>query len=362
MKIAFCGDIMPGGVLPYQEEYVSNEILNVLNSADFRVGTLECAIGDTFPFDKEKMGPKGWKNIVYAHEKDFDRIKELKFDLVTLANNHIFDLGYDGLRNTIKLLKESGICYCGAGNNKREASRPCVVNIDDKKYAFIGCCFRGLPPWSVEEATESRPGIFLTDGDEICALIEKTKRSVDYVIILPHWGTEYDYMPPKKCYELAKRMVESGADAIIGSHTHIMNPRMTYKKRPIYFSLGNFLFPDFCLQVPRPIVYPETVDEVYNMPIVYNYPRSISEPTRVVWREPSRIGIIALLGFDNGKEIENKYHLTLLNDRNILHLLKSSKCIKEQMRLGLMGNSFISQLYYFAKRALNSRYNIFRRR
>ena len=108
---------MPGGVLPYQQEYASKAVRALLRSADYRVGTLECAIGDNLPFDENKMGPNGWKNIVYAREVDLQRVVDLNFNLVSLANNHIFDLGIEGLRNTIRLLREKGIKFCGAGEN-----------------------------------------------------------------------------------------------------------------------------------------------------------------------------------------------------------------------------------------------------
>ena len=94
---------MPGGVLPYQENYVRENIISYMKSFDLRIGTLECAIGNNMEYDQSKMDAE--KNIIYARDEDFYRVKELGIDVVSLANNHIYDLGEAGLRNTIELLK-----------------------------------------------------------------------------------------------------------------------------------------------------------------------------------------------------------------------------------------------------------------
>ena len=358
MIIAFCGDIMPGGVLPYQQEYASKAVRALLRSADYRVGTLECAIGDNLPFDENKMGPNGWKNIVYAREVDLQRVVDLNFNLVSLANNHIFDLGIEGLRNTIRLLREKGIKFCGAGENIEDALKPCYVDIDGLRYAFIGCCFKGLPPWYVEAADNKKPGIFLADEGSICNVLRKAKAQSDYVIVLPHWGTEYDYVPPRGCVKLAKVMIDAGADAIFGSHTHIMNPKLTYKGKPIYFSLGNFLFSDFCLQVPRPIYYPQTREEVYRLPVVINYPNFIEEPKRVVWSKSSRRGVITILQIN--ERINATCWFTYLNEENVITLYTGFYHYREKVRMWWFGLCNNSTIYHFIIRAYNSRYNIFR--
>ena len=361
MRILFCGDIMPGGVLSYQDQFVSNKVLDLLSSVDFRVGTLECAIGDDIPFDERKMSLEGGKNIVYAREEDFERVKQLNINLVTLANNHVFDLGVDGLINTIKLLDEKGIAYCGAGRNISEASKPCLVELDGKIFAFIGCCFKGLPPKTIELATFDKPGVFQTDEKEICQIISQLKQEADYVIILPHWGVEYSYVPPKKCYNLAKQMIDAGADAVIGSHTHIMNPRMTYKEKPVFFSMGNFLFPDFCLQAPRPIDYPKSREIVYSLPIVYNYPKQVSHAVRVVWKKSSRIGVVPILDFSDTNQITNVCSFTVLDRNNVLQLLGIWGRMNETLKMAFVGNkmgALTCQIYVKLKQ-IYSKFKIF---
>ena len=102
VKILAVGDIMPGGVLPYQDKYITSDLLKYMKGFDFRIGTLEAAIGSNLSYDPVKMS--GRQNIIYARDEDFFRVKEMGFDVVSLANNHVWDLGEEGLRNTIKIL------------------------------------------------------------------------------------------------------------------------------------------------------------------------------------------------------------------------------------------------------------------
>ena len=95
IKIAAVGDIMPGGILSgINTDYVSQEVLEVLQDADIRVGTLETAIGNEPIFNDEKMKRKG--DVIYAKDEDLKKLKQLDFDIVSLANNHYFDLGDEG--------------------------------------------------------------------------------------------------------------------------------------------------------------------------------------------------------------------------------------------------------------------------
>ena len=88
MNLFFCVDIMPGGMLSYQDNYISPELKLFLNYFDFRIGTLESAIGTNLSYDPIKVA--GRKNIIYARNEDFFRVKEMGLDVVSLANNHIW--------------------------------------------------------------------------------------------------------------------------------------------------------------------------------------------------------------------------------------------------------------------------------
>lgn len=300
MNLFFCGDIMPGGVLPYQKNYITSELLDFMHGFDFRIGTLEAAIGTNLPYDPVKM--TGRQNIVYARNEDFFRVKEMGVDVVSLANNHVWDLGEEGINNTIKVLKENGIKYCGAGLNIEEASRPAIIEKDGQKMAILAYCMYGNP-WLgyVELAGVNKAGINPLDIEKAVNDIKEAKLKYDKVIVMPHWGREYQYEPLPECVAMAKRMVEAGADAVLGSHTHQMQPLITYKKTPICFSMGNFLFPDFYMYPPRPIWYPNSIEEVKGIKDVVGYPYPIEEPIKQVWNPVSRYGCV--VGLSINKEI-----------------------------------------------------------
>ena len=139
MKILFVGDIMPGGVLPYQNKYIDKELLSYMRSFDLRIGTLECGVGTNIPFDSRKMDT--YKSIVYVRDEDIQRISEMGFNIVSLANNHAFDLDIEGLNNAISLLDSLGIQHFGAGATIEEAKKPVVINAGNEKIAIFGCLF-----------------------------------------------------------------------------------------------------------------------------------------------------------------------------------------------------------------------------
>lgn len=330
MNLFFCGDIMPGGVLPYQDNYISSDLLQYMQSFDFRIGTLEAAIGTGLSYDPVKMA--GRQNIVYARDEDFFRVKEMGFDVVSLANNHVWDLGEKGLKNTIKTLKENNIKYCGAGLNLEEASQPVILEKDGISIAILAYCSYGNP-WVgyVELAKDNKPGINPLDINKVVSDIIEAKKKYDKVIVMPHWGREYRFEPLPECIAMAKRMIDAGADAVMGSHTHQIQPMVKYKKKPICYSMGNFMFPDFYMFPPRPIWYPQSLDEVQEIEDVVGYPYPIDMPIRQVWNPVSRFGYAINLSLCKNS-IDAKYrfvHLSVDNiesfmdpDDNILHKLK----------------------------------------
>jgi len=320
MHISFVGDIVPGGVLPYLNQTpVSPDIGNILRAADLRVGTLESAIGNDFAFDKVKM--HGRMNIIYSRDEDIDILVKLGINVVSLANNHIFDLGFDGFENTLLRLQEKGILYCGAGSNIEEASTPAVVRIDNKSIAFLGCCdCHENQVAYVPVATENSYGVNPLYAETITAQIKKYKAIYDYVAVLVHWGIEYSCFPMKQSKYLAYAMAESGADIIIGSHTHRLQPFFKYRNTPIYFSLGNFLFPDFYINVPRPIWYPDPNDDLSAIEETFDYPYPVTKPMKRVWKSFSREGMIVDVSL-NQKTIRTKEYKTILSRDN--NLIKS---------------------------------------
>lgn len=359
-KIAFLGDIMPGGVLHYQDEYVDDEVKKYLFGFDLRVATLETALGDCFSFDEEKM--RGRMNIIYAKDRDIQKVVDLRIDVVSIANNHVFDLGVEGFRNTLKLLNDNHILYCGGGMNIEEASRPVVVKIHDKTVAILAYCQYGTKHIGhVPIATKDEPGVNPLDESKFIPEIQEAKKMYDYVFVMPHWGKEYTVFPTVECKRLAYLMIEAGADGVIGSHTHQVQPRVTYKKCPIFYSLGNFMFADFYVYPPRPMWYPKELSEVENIKTEEDYVFPVTEPLKMKWRETSRVGMIVGLGLNNGR-VRDSYRLSRLTDDNVVSFVDATRKVERPLFIVglLLKYSFYQEGKYYCKlrKLLNIKYSI----
>lgn len=320
IKIAVVGDIMPSGVLYGSEkDSVQSEVIQDLKQADIRIGNLECALGpycDAPHFDPGKM--TRLKDIVWAIDEDLEKVTKMGFNILCLANNHIFDLDKDGLLHTIKQLKEKGIDYCGAGMNIKEASKPAVINIKGKTIAVLSFCdFREETVGYVPFATEKEPGVNpLYPMEYSCAEIKKYKSLYDYVLVVPHWGVEHTWEATDTVISDSKLLIKAGADAIIGGHPHRIQSTFYYKGAPIFPSLGNFFFPDRWLNKPRPTWYPPKGTDTSSYPRLTGYPW-VEEPTVKVWPLFERIGMIGHIEID-GKCLKKKVSFVCLTEENIL--------------------------------------------
>lgn len=302
IRIKAVGDVMPSGVLyDSTENFVSPEVLNCLADADIRLGNLESAIGpytDSPTFDKGKMERK--MDIIWAIDEDLDRLTQLGLDVVSLANNHIYDLGEDGLTHTISELDKRGIKHCGAGRNLKEASQPAVFKVKDKTIAFLSFCdYReetvGYVPFAKEDAAGLNPLYPLSYS---CSEIHKYKTIYDYVFVVPHWGVENTWWTTPQVIKDARALIDAGADGILGGHPHRVQANFKYRHKPVFPSLGNFFFPDRFLNKPRPTWYPPKGTDTSCYPRVFGYPW-VKEPVMKIWCKESRLGMIADIKIQN---------------------------------------------------------------
>ncbi|WP_429140938.1 CapA family protein [Aeromonas veronii] len=166
-------------------------------------------------------------------------------DVVTLANNHIFDQGLDGYQETVNFLNELDIKYIGAGDDINQSRKPIIINLCSKKVALLA--YNCYSTNSSMNADYSTPGTAPLLYDFIKQDIRNVRdvENVDLVIILPHWGIENQFYPTAEQVCFARSIIDCGADAIIGSHTHSIQVSERYNNKSIYYSLGNFLFNNF---------------------------------------------------------------------------------------------------------------------
>ena len=342
MKIIAVGDIMPGGLLslsntPFVSDYVSDEVRLFLESGDIRVGNFECAIEIPNP-DGKKYSAGG--NTIFVKEKDVYRVKELGINVVSVANNHIFDLGPQGAQKTIEFLDKFGIQHCGAGRNLKEASAPVVIEKYGKSYAFIA--FSDTSLQFMYEATEFTPGVNPLNEIHVINEIKKNSKKYDYVIVLPHWGVEYMQFPSSQVVRLSKLMIKAGASLVLGGHSHRVQPVVNLRGKSVAYSMGNFLFPDRIINSPRFTWYPIDSININSLPFVIGNCPVVKEPTIKYWRPCAYCGIMVCCMIDSGF-VKTTYKLTYF-EKNRVTVLKKG-LLKKTIVLTLIGLATRSYFY-----------------
>lgn len=172
-----------------------------------------------------------------------DGLKFAGFDVLSLANNHIFDWGKEAVKDTVEILIENNIAPVGAGLNYLEANSPAILEAAGVKIAISA--YETIEPFSkYADADKDRPGKSSFDlervKNEIAGL--KQLKIADIVVVSLHWGDEYQTRSNKKQREIGRALVEAGADLIVGHHPHVAQEIERYKNGWIAYSLGNFIF------------------------------------------------------------------------------------------------------------------------
>lgn len=210
---------------------VGKELFNRLTTADFIVMNLEVPlVNEKSPI--RKCGP----NLI-ATTDTIKGLKAIDPYFFTLANNHILDQGAEGLRSTIRVLKENGIAFSGAGENLKEAVKPYTRNIGGYHVGFY-CCAEH--EFSI--ATETNPGANPYDPLTSFDAVFELKKRCDFVFVLYHGGKEHYRYPSPMLQKVFRKFADCGADFVIAQHTHCIGCMETYKESTLVYGQGNFLF------------------------------------------------------------------------------------------------------------------------
>jgi poly-gamma-glutamate synthesis protein (capsule biosynthesis protein) len=240
VSIAFVGDILlddtPGRVVKRGRDPFA-PFAKILSSADIRVGNLECVIATVGKADPGK--PFSFR----AHPRTV-RVLKRHFDAVALANNHSGDFGPAAFVQMLGLLQASGIGYFGGGKTLTEAHRPLLIERNGLRIALLG--YNEFFPRRFEADTDT-PGIAWSEDEQVILDITNARKiySADLVIPMMHWGWEHKPLASERQRQLARTMIDAGADAVVGGHPHVTQDIETYRGKPIIYSLGNFVFDGF---------------------------------------------------------------------------------------------------------------------
>lgn len=237
VRLVFVGDIMldrvPGKAVEQGADPFAG-VSAVLRKADLAVGNLECVIAT--------VGQKVPKLYNFrCHPRNVEILARY-FDGVSVANNHSGDYGKDAFVEQLGLLKAVGVGFFGGGMNAAEAHSPLVLEQNGIRVALLGYNEVELRSY---EAGPAAAGLAWSVDEHVEADIAAAKAKADLVIVYPHWGYEYQGQPSERQQNLARKMIDAGADLVVGSHPHVTQTAEYYRDRLIVYSLGNFVFDDF---------------------------------------------------------------------------------------------------------------------
>ncbi len=239
ISLSFLGDISLNddyNVLYERGEKPFKQIGSILNKSDLVVGNLECLA-------ESKQGENLLKKPrLKTKLETLNYLKDINLGLACLANNHCYDNLEEGFNNTVSFLSENGINYIGASVSGNE-NEPYIYKKNGIKIAILNYVTKDTNPNLPKDAKVNPNWFYLKKVEEDIA---KLKNKVNYVIVYPHWGGKMEgaKLPDRELIPIAHKIIDAGADLIIGHHSHTLHPYEIYKGKYIFYSLGNFCFSD----------------------------------------------------------------------------------------------------------------------
>lgn len=239
LTVLFTGDVLlDRGVRPVAEHrgisYLFEEVTPIFREADAVVVNLECPLTDT-------ISPVNKKYIFRADARWAKDLKKVGITHAAMANNHTNDQGRRGLQATAQHLTEAGITPLGYGKNFKEQMSPILIEKDGISVALFNATTLTIENWCL---IDNKPGIAQPTEKELLDEIGDFhhKHPETHVVVVLHWGVEFQPYPSIRQRALAHRLSEAGVSAVIGHHPHILQPIDTIGKMPVYYSIGNFVF------------------------------------------------------------------------------------------------------------------------
>ena len=239
LRLVFVGDVMlddgPGRLIGRGGDPLALFAAQ-LDDADYRIGNLECAIASQ---------GQALESKIYSFRADPRVTPVLKgrFDALALANNHSGDYGQGAFLETLDHLASQEIVAFGGGRNLAQAHRPLWIERRGLRIAVLA--YNEFKPRSFEAGAEW-PGIAWSEDSQVVADIRAARAAgADLVIPFMHWGWERETQPSERQRQLARTMIDAGADVVVGGHPHVTQGAEYYRGKLIVYSLGNFIFDGF---------------------------------------------------------------------------------------------------------------------
>ncbi|MBQ3045003.1 MAG: CapA family protein [Clostridia bacterium] len=243
--VSFVGDILfdpdfrpmvhasqMGGVL----NCIDSAVVDYLKSSDVFLINNEFSLGDR----GAPLPGKTW--TFQVDPARLSLYEDMGVDIVSLANNHVYDYGIEGFEDTLKYLDEAGIPRVGAGMDLGEAAEGYYFIVNGIKVGIVAASC-AEKKFFTPVATETEPGVMGTyDTTEFIKAIKAADSQCDVLVAYVHWGTENTTVLDEEQKSFAREYIDAGVDAVIGGHTHCLQGMEFYNGKPIVYSVGNFWF------------------------------------------------------------------------------------------------------------------------
>ena len=235
VSLVFAGDTVlddTAGKIIEQGGDPFSDFSDYFAGADIRITNLECVVSTRGQANDKMYTFQAHPRVIHVLQKHFDA--------VTLANNHSGDFGPDAFAQMLSLLKEAGLAQVGGGMNLKDAHTPLVFTRNGLRIAVLS--YNEFHPRSFEAGFDI-PGVAWSEDQQVMEDIQTARRihRADLVIPIMHWGWENERTANPRQRQLAKLMIDAGADAVIGGHPHVTQDVSVYKGKPIVYSVGNFV-------------------------------------------------------------------------------------------------------------------------
>ncbi|MEW6135587.1 MAG: CapA family protein [Bacteroidota bacterium] len=241
MRLIFLGDIaLNGDYIDLINNSVNPfaNLIDELSNADFVVGNLECLLSGS---DGENLYKKP---RLYTTREALKYLLSIQLNVACLANNHIYDHLDDGIDKTLNFLKEHNIYTIGFSYNSKPDVSPLILKKNNVSVALFNFVTKDT---NICKPDHTKIAVNVLDIEEATRLIKVYRDQVNFIVFIIHWGgiIEGGLFPDRMQPVIARKLIDGGADLIIGHHSHTIQPYEKYKGKYIFYSLGNFCFSNF---------------------------------------------------------------------------------------------------------------------
>lgn len=289
----------------------------------------------------KKAGPH-----VYQSKESIEYLRETGFDMVSLANNHIYDYGQEALEHTIDELKKANIDFIGAGVDFNSAYKTKIIEKNSIKIGLLAGCENEFGCLYEQQNRGGYAWLFhhnIEDG------IRKLKADCSYVVLIAHAGVEDINIPIKEWRDRYKRLCDIGVDVIIGHHPHVPQGYEQHNECLIFYSLGNFYFDTVGFQNKSDDSYSVVIEFEKNKKLKFEiiYHKKIDGQTCKVQKNEVKFNLDylnSLFGNEYGK----------LNDEISVKLFNNYYYSYYENALGLFSNNtnIINKMKWIVKKIL----------